>query len=318
MGFNFIFILPSWFCASLYVFLTVGRCCNCSLWQTLQEPTRPELPLHTHPPGGWGGWGGEGDGRSPVSSPPPRQPQTWDPVELKLWLKIKKKGGKKSASVTWMCHCSHQQLRRAPMVSSSPTTTATSAWETRTPTGRRAKPKSWCPAPTADALVSLCSTLLHIICNITNVPPASQWTLPPNPEMRKVDLSLYMCMLNANTTCCFLESFLYNQPYDAAALEKIMISKYNMGPFARLICPTAVLIFWSLRTKQALKFETRFSLIPQSGFDFYLFTHKTSFMFACGYFFFVHNLFFCLLSLFLTFLPFWRVQNLMQFLTTYA
>ena len=40
------------------------------------------------------------------------------------------------------------------MASSSPTTTVTSAWETRTPTGRRARPRSWCPAPTVDAPVS--------------------------------------------------------------------------------------------------------------------------------------------------------------------
>lgn len=63
-----------------------------------------------------------------------------------------------------MCHCSHQQLRRVLTVSSSPTTTATSAWATRTPTERRAKLKSWFPAPTADALVSLCSTSIKVPC----------------------------------------------------------------------------------------------------------------------------------------------------------
>lgn len=83
--------LPPWFCASFCPFLTVGQRCNCSLWKTLQEPTRPELPLHTHPPGGGGGWGGEGDGRSPVSSAPPGQPQTWEPEEVEFFKKKKTK-----------------------------------------------------------------------------------------------------------------------------------------------------------------------------------------------------------------------------------
>lgn len=149
------------------------------------------------------------------------------------------------------------------MVSSSPTTTATSAWETRTPTGRLAKPKSWCPAPTADALVSLCSTLLQVLYYAISLMCLLPVSEPRHPTQKWEKLTFHficMCMLNAKR--CFLESVLYNQPYDAAALEKIMISKYNMGPFARLICATVVLIFWSLRTNKLLNSKHVSLLFP--------------------------------------------------------
>lgn len=54
------------------------HCCTFSMWKTLQESSGPELPLHTHTPGGGGGRGGEGDWHAPVSFPPSGQPQTWD------------------------------------------------------------------------------------------------------------------------------------------------------------------------------------------------------------------------------------------------
>lgn len=191
-GIQFYFqpLLP-WFCASLYVFLTVGRCCNCSLWKTLQEPTRPELPLHTHPPGGWGGWGGEGDGRSPVSSPPPGQPQTWDPGEVKLWLKIKKEKKRLSHMDVSLLPLAAQKGPDGVIIPNDYCDFCLGDQDANRKTGQ------------AEELVS-CSdcgrsgeSLQHfatgpILCNITNVPPASQWTPPPNPEMRTVDLSLYM------------------------------------------------------------------------------------------------------------------------------
>lgn len=111
-------------------------------------------------------------------------------------------------------------------------------------------------------------------------------------------------MLNAKR--CFLESVLYIQPYDAAALEKMMISKYNMGPFARLICATAVLVFWSLRTNKLLNSKHVSLLFPSLALiSIYLrIKHHLCLPVVIYLFFFVHNLFFCLLSLFLTFLPF--------------
>lgn len=62
------------------------------------------------------------------------------------------------------------------MVLLSPTTTVTSAWETRTPTGKQDKQRSWCPALTADVLVSphllfidgLRENLRFCICLSTN------------------------------------------------------------------------------------------------------------------------------------------------------
>lgn len=59
-----------------------------------------------------------------------------------------------SPSTYFFFVCSCRQLRRPQMAPSSPTTTVTSAWGTRTPTGRRARPRSWCPALTVDAPVS--------------------------------------------------------------------------------------------------------------------------------------------------------------------
>lgn len=47
------------------------------------------------------------------------------------------------------------QLKRARMVQLFPMTTVTSAWETRTRTGKQDRRRSWCPALTVDALVSL-------------------------------------------------------------------------------------------------------------------------------------------------------------------
>lgn len=53
-----------------------------SLWEALQEPSWPELPLHPLPPG-WGGGGGEGrDGDQWASTASTQWAQKWEMIPI--------------------------------------------------------------------------------------------------------------------------------------------------------------------------------------------------------------------------------------------